>query len=679
MKHTKTILALFFVLVTLFSSTACGKVLDKTPATRPVTTQPTTAQDKINKAMEDGDYTTAYELLYALESPTEEDLALMKCFRFFPVKEVEEENTFSGTRIRNTTYTYDDRGNMLTEEISNSSGAWEKYVYTYDNKNNLTGMEHTGDAANYTVTYTNKYDDLGNLIRIDTVSKAMDPITQALNVYDGTATILYTYDANGNALTCEQKNSSEQVTKWTRIYRGNTVVSYEMTGSDNSYKKILYFHDTAGNLTSMYKQDERSTVYYTYTYDSKGNMLTETQELSSITVYITYTYDDKGNMLKEEARYSTDSEPSYAYTYSYDKYGNETKKVETMAEYSGTTTNTTWQIIYNPVFAEEEKTESTQQATTVLEQAKAYIAVGAYENAYRLLYTQQTLTAEEAALLKCFRYLPTKEVSDNTTHTYTYDINGNMLTKSSLDQRGNLKEYIYTYDNDSKILTEKIISSNNTWETLNYTYDSNGNLQMKEYTVSNNGLSKLLYKDVFTCDEWGNILTRTTYERELERDPNAPPDVISDNYTWVEIGLYRNVYVYDDNGTILSHQYFWGENDWRLHEYTYDNNGKVLTEVISYSDGTGATNVYTYDGTGNLLSKETIGNTGITIKNTYTYDQHGNLLTDTVTGSYNHYTVSYEYSTSGALVRITTADESGSITEEITSQLYYNPKFAQEN
>ena len=202
---------------------------------------------------------------------------------------------------------------------------------------------------------------------------------------------------------------------------------------------------------------------------------------------------------------------------------------------------------------------------------------------------------------------------------------------------------------------------------------------MKEYTVSNNGLSKLLYKDVFTCDEWGNILTRTTYERELERDPNAPPDVISDNYTWVEIGLYRNVYVYDDNGTILSHQYFWGENDWRLHEYTYDNNGKVLTEVISYSDGTGATNVYTYDGTGNLLSKETIGNTGITIKNTYTYDQHGNLLTDTVTGSYNHYTVSYEYSTSGALVRITTADESGSITEEITSQLYYNPKFAQEN
>lgn len=648
MKGLKRILSLFFVLATLFSFTSCKNTSENTETPKTEPTEPKTQQEQIHEAIASGDYNTAYELLYNLKDPTAEDLALMKCFRFLPVTEVKED----GTQTYTTTFTYDDRCNLLTENCT-YGGDWEKHVYLYNEKNHLNSEAHTDSNGNncYTVTYmSTTYDTSGNLISFESVSTPTNDLGNALNKPSTYATIQYTYDANGNILTCDKTYSKDEWEKQTYIYDRNNKLSYEMTDSDGNYEKILYFYDTADKLTSIQEQKGNDTTYYTYLYDLNGKLTSEVKEMSDLVIYTAYTYDGDGKLQKEEHKYSPSGEAHYTCIYSYDKYGNETQKVETTAENSNITTSTTWQAFYNPIFGAEEKEETAQPAATVLEQAKTYIAQGAYENAYILLYTKDTRSAEETALLKCFRSLPIKEVSGNTTRTCTYDSNGNLLT-------------------------EEIREKDNSWIKYTYTYDENGTLVSTEYNDSENILYENSRMYGYTYDVYGNVLKETIYKKELNliRDPETGATI--GNSYWVECGWNKYDYTYDDKGNVLTATYTSKDSDyWYTYTYTYDTDSRLLKDIRTDSYGISYETVYVYNLDGNLF-KEQINNQ---ILYTYTYDTLGNLLKKTVHGTYSDYTLENIYDRTGNLICTTTVYDSGRTeTSDFTSKPFYNPNFAQ--
>ena len=205
-----------------------------------------------------------------------------------------------------TRFTYDDSNqtSVVSEVLNNTTF---KSTYTYDSDKKLTELQ---DALNFKVGYG--YDGFGRLSSKTFKTSLGTPLfttsytytgytelgtnytsAQLASITNGSSTISYTYDANGNI---------------TAITQGSIVIAYgyddlgqvvrENNARDN--KTILYDYDLAGNILS------RTTYAYTtgsvdgltptdtfsYTY---GNSVWEDQ----LTAFngLSIDYDDLGNPL----------------------------------------------------------------------------------------------------------------------------------------------------------------------------------------------------------------------------------------------------------------------------------------------------------------------------------------------------------------------------------------------
>ena len=160
-------------------------------------------------------------------------------------------------------YTYDAKGNRLTEKCTNSNGDSWSSVYTYDEKGNRLTEKYTdsdGDSWSY----------------------------------------VYTYGANGNMLTEKYTNSDGD--NWSYVYtcdaKGNRLTEKGIDGDGYSYSAV-YTYDAKGNrLTEKGTNSDGDNWSYVCTYDENGNMLTEKYTSSDgDNWYCVYIYDAKGNML----------------------------------------------------------------------------------------------------------------------------------------------------------------------------------------------------------------------------------------------------------------------------------------------------------------------------------------------------------------------------------------------
>jgi RHS repeat-associated protein len=206
-----------------------------------------------------------------------------------------------------TTFTYDDSNqtSIVSEVLNNTTF---KSTYTYDSDKKLTELQ---DSLNYKVGYG--YDAFGRLstktfktvlgTTLFSTSYTYTGYTelgtnytsaQLASITNGSSTISYTYDANGNI---------------TAITQGSTVIAYvyddlgqvirENNARDNT--TILYDYDLAGNILSRttYAYTTGSvdgltpTSTFSYTY---GNSVWEDQ----LTAFngLSITYDDLGNPLE---------------------------------------------------------------------------------------------------------------------------------------------------------------------------------------------------------------------------------------------------------------------------------------------------------------------------------------------------------------------------------------------
>ena len=223
-------------------------------------------------------------------------------------------------------YTYNSEGYLVLKKESNGNTT----SYTYDAKGNkLTEVYEHGDVVS---DYTYTYDDKGNVIK--EVWKTNEEFESPSSITSITQT--YSYDDKGNRLSYTYEDDIGNTSTSTTTYddHNNPITrSYTDGGVATQNLTYEYVYDDRGNILTLTTIVDRfdgniyeSEVSYTYTYDENGNILNkETHKGNGEVVYSTYTYDETGNLLSvnEHGVYPNHNNDWRSYkAYNYDEYGN---------------------------------------------------------------------------------------------------------------------------------------------------------------------------------------------------------------------------------------------------------------------------------------------------------------------------------------------------------------------
>ncbi|MDP3486990.1 MAG: RHS repeat-associated core domain-containing protein, partial [Bacillota bacterium] len=221
-------------------------------------------------------------------------------------------------------YTYD-LGRRLTHDLASASAVASTYIY--DNRNRLTNLTRTIDAAPYTLGFT--YDTVGNVLSITypgggaTVTQVYDELNRLMTI-NGYANL--SYDAAGNLSQMAYSNGI--TTSYSYNNRGLlSQISSVRTNPQTTILNLVYAYDNAGNITGINNE--------VYTYDGLNRLLTASKPAQSYTA--SYQYDAVGNrtQLVEDGvtttyNYNAVNEltTSTGTTYTWDARGNLIGKVQ---------------------------------------------------------------------------------------------------------------------------------------------------------------------------------------------------------------------------------------------------------------------------------------------------------------------------------------------------------------
>jgi YD repeat-containing protein len=398
-------------------------------------------------------------------------------------------------------------------------------------------------------------------------------------------------------------------------------------------------------------------------YDVRGNVESTTDALGHGT---TYAYDQWNRLATE-----TDAEGGVT-SYTYDDMG----RMHTLTDSDGNTTTWTYDALSRVVAEENESGDSRYSTYSggLLTQT-----IDRDGRVIRYSYDQFGRETSEAW------YGSTTDTTVDETISYTYDVNGQVLTAE--DAKGaEESEYTYTYDDLGRVATETQTFADAPTVVFHYTYDGNGNRTKVECFID--GTPD--YVTDYTYDNLGRVTRMQQY------------GVAGGN----AVAEKRVDYAYDANGqyaTITTYTALYDVNDTdkdlvSTAEYQYDADGR-LTDLV-YTFPAGSTDVapayhYTYNAAGNMTDMysraDTNANldvddfatwahavyanddtgqlTGATYTNwtnppsstgeSYTYDENGNRVTangDTYTTGDDNQTVddgtySYEFDAEGNRIR----------------------------
>ena len=263
-------------------------------------------------------------------------------------------------------YTYDERGNVLTESDGTSV---KSYTYNeFDGRASYTLKVNNVAIASETYAYdaarqlasvttdsvkvTYGYDMNGNRITDRTINPTTGlemsghnysfdgahRVTQVqgmMLVNNGASFIIpvnevYAYNLDGSMLSKTDRNTSVTTSY---SYDGAGRLTYEVEGTAIT----TYAYDAANNRTSMYKDG----VTTTYTYDANNRLLTEVKGSQTTR----YTYDANGNQLSGNGLITYDARGRQSTwtdgltTASYTYYPTDLRKSKTVG---AATTNFVW-------------------------------------------------------------------------------------------------------------------------------------------------------------------------------------------------------------------------------------------------------------------------------------------------------------------------------------------------
>jgi len=406
-----------------------------------------------------------------------------------------------------TTYAYDDADRLTS--VTDAATPGNVTTYGYDTENNLTSIQ---DANHNTTSFT--YDAFGRVTRTTFPSGYIET---------------YGYDADNN-LTAKTDRKNQQITytydQLNRLtgktYPDSTTVNYtydldsrltqvsdptgtysftfdnmgRLTGTTTSYTFLArnftasYAYDKASNRTSFTDPESGSTTYaydtlnrlqtltppsafsgtgnFGFSYDalSRRTQMTRPNGLSSI-----YAYDNLSRLLSVLHQSGATTLDGASYT--VDNAGNRTSKTDQLA---GVTSNYT----YDPIY---ELTQVTQAATTT--ESYTYDGVG-----NRL----------SSLGVSPYNVNTSNELTSTPNATYTYDSNGNTLTKT--DSTGTTN---YSWDFENRLTSVTLAGSGG---TVSFKYHPLGH---RIYKSSPSGISIYAYDGSSLVEEVngaGSVVTR---------------------------------------------------------------------------------------------------------------------------------------------------------------------------
>ena len=361
-----------------------------------------------------------------------------------------------------TKYTYDDRGNKISEVYANGA----KKTYEYNNRNLVVKTQSYDKEGTKTLTSRYRYDDKGQLSEMTDYSVSSETET----AYRYTE---YSYDTRGRITTFAEISQNAQPTaddikahqiRYTYNENGNlSKVSYPTT--KDGIQSLSYIYDENGWLQEIKgelhsKGQTTEKVLRSYSYDAYGKVKEIKDYRNRLkngaqAVQKIYTYDSFDRV--KEMTY-TDLETGKvmeSYQYSYDKNSNITKKTQ----------------VNNYPKEDADKVNETKSYT--------------YDTLGRLT---KTVTTDH-------------NKDDKTkTVTYTYDNVGNRLKEDD-----GTTTTSYTYNGLDQLKTSTKEKRTAVDEVRQYSYDANGNQtdvkntktgQTESYTYdAENRLSKVAVTD----------------------------------------------------------------------------------------------------------------------------------------------------------------------------------------
>jgi len=377
------------------------------------------------------------------------------------------------------TMAFDAVGNVT----SRTDTAGQATTYVYDNANRLTSST---DAANKTTTY--QYDALSRLTSVtDTLSQqyqfGYDADGRQTQITRGSVLMSYVYDAVGNRT--QRTDYNGVVTNYvyddlnrlaTTTYPDSTTVNYgydqlsRLATATNANGTVTVAYDNRGRTASV---TDPFTQTVSYGYDVTGN---RTSVAVGGSTYATYAYDAVNRLST-----ITDS-GSQSVGYSYDVTNKVTSRtlpngVTTSFDYDGLNRLTRLRhATTSATLIDNQYTYDTASRITQLTDLGGTHAYG-YDSVNRLTsamypgtpsesYTYDGIGNRTASHLSAsYTYQGFNQVTGAGGATYTYDNNGNLLTKViGIDTT----QYAWDFENR---LTQVTLPSGT---VVNYRYDALG-------------------------------------------------------------------------------------------------------------------------------------------------------------------------------------------------------------
>ena len=453
-----------------------------------------------------------------------------------------------------TSYAYDDADRLT----SVTDAAQNITHYAYDLENNLTSIT---DAAQHTTSFV--YDAFGR-------------VTQT--AFPSSLTENYVYDAVGNLTSkIDRKNQTIQYA-YNALNRLTHKGYPDATGVD-------YVYDLAGKI----KQVSDPTGSYGFAYDNMGRLIGTTTQYSFLpgtpapTFSNSYAYDATSNRTSFTAPDGSNDTYSYdtlnrlntltdsgagLFSIGYDALGRRTQ----LTRPNGITTSYGYDSVshlqsvlhklgVNTLDGATNTYDSVGHRTSKTNQLNSTVSNYGYDNIYQLTGVTQGASSTEAysfdpvgnrlssLLVPSYTYNGSNEVTAAGSASYTYDNNGNALTKT--DSTGTMT---YTWDFENRLTSVHPPSQ----PTVTFKYDPFGRRIQKGGSVYMYDGANLIEE----ADAAGNLVARYVFGSGIDESLAASRGATWEFYQADGLGSITSLstttgtvsdsFVYDSFGNVTS-------------------------------------------------------------------------------------------------------------------------------
>jgi RHS repeat-associated protein len=521
---------------------------------------------------------------------------------------------------RTTSYGYDTRGRLQT--VTDPTTALT--TYGYDTASDLTTLTNP-----LGFTTTNSYDAMGRLLTVKQPDSNPNNHPTITYTYDAAGNETSITDPVGNTTTTAYDHMNRSTTI-TDALNHNTILAYDSAGNlgsktDRNGRQTTYSYDAAGRLTgktwvsgnyvATYAYDAASELTsetdgnsnYSLSYDTAGRLITvdNANTPNAPHVLLTYTYDAADN----RTGLTDNLNGSVSYTYDADhRLTNVSMTVNGTAGPQVTMTPDPYgrlsqivrqspggkQIVTNYSYDADNRITYIQQGYytigTIVNQLAQYTYV--YDNAGE----ETGYTGPEGSITLAYDQRgELTSVTGAWSESYSYDLNGNRNMTGWTTSTGNRLTsdgtYNYTYDNEGNMLTKTRISDG---QITNFTWDYRNRLA--EVTVKTS-TGTTLQDDKFTYDVQNQRIGKST---------------LSGSQSWT---AYNGVNPYADfnSGGSLTYRFLYGDTpDFLLARYDGTNtiwylDDKLGSVRLLVDKSANIQDTITYDSFGNIRTETGTG------------------------------------------------------------------------